>query len=69
MNKKTKPNKIKRWRLMQGLTQKELAVKIGFEEVWGQVCISRWETNRTSPSIQSLIKLSKALRVKITDLI
>lgn len=69
MSRKAKPNAIKHWREKRGFTQKELAAKIGLDKTKGQVYISRWENNQTSPSVQSLVKLSKALRVKITELL
>ncbi len=65
----TKENKIKHWREKRKLTQKELAKKMGLDETKGQVYISRWETGSTSPSIQSLVKLSEILNVKIDKLL
>ncbi len=58
-------NKIRSLRLAKKITQKELAEMIGVL----QKDISRWETGVISPSVESLIKISKAFECKIDDLI
>ena len=52
---------IKKWRTLRGLTQEELAAKIG---VSGQA-VSKWETNDTLPDTAILPDLADALDVSI----
>lgn len=56
---------IKKFRIAAGLTQTELANKIGTQ----QFRISLWESGKVKPSINMLIKLSVALGVTVNDLI
>lgn len=56
--------KLKAARKAAGLSQKQLAEKVGVF----QVDISRWENGR-SPSIQMLKKLAAALGVSMEDLV
>ncbi|MFO0323134.1 MAG: helix-turn-helix domain-containing protein [Bacteroidota bacterium] len=56
---------IRKYRKKQGLTQLDLAVECGFEEpsVW------RLENGKTNPTIKTLLKITKALDIKLTDLV
>jgi DNA-binding XRE family transcriptional regulator len=56
--------KIKQILEIRGLKQKWLADKIGVTEV----TISNWVNNRTYPSIDTLINISKVLNVEVKDL-
>lgn len=56
---------IKKLRKQAGLTQAELAGKIGTTQ--DRVC--RWERGKIQPSLPMLIKLASAFGVKIEDLI
>ena len=56
---------IKKLRVAAGLTQTELAARVGTD----QVRISRWETGKVKPSYGMLIKLAAALGVTVNDLI
>lgn len=58
-------NKIKEMRLLVGLTQAELAKKMG--EYQGN--ISRWENNEIAPSSKTLKNLAEVLNCKVSDLI
>lgn len=58
-------NKIKTARQRAGLTQQELAEKIGLS----QKHISRWELEKFNPKINNLKKIADALQCDITDLI
>ena len=63
--KLTEPHKIAQLRKKRGMTQKELADKIGVE----QKDISRWENFVCSPKAENLKKLAEALDCKVDDLI
>lgn len=52
-------------RIEHGLTQKELAEKIGCYPK--DVC--RWENNVRRPSTESLVKIAKALDCTLDDLV
>jgi len=56
---------IRKYRIKQGFTQLDLAAMCGFEEpsVW------RLENGKTNPTIKTLLKISKALDIKLTDLV
>ena len=56
---------IKKMREKRGLTQKNLADKIGV----AQQHISRWETGKHRPSIDTVQKLAEILNCNISDLI
>jgi transcriptional regulator with XRE-family HTH domain len=49
----------------RGLTQEQLAQKAGVSVGY----IARLETERHDPKVSTLIKLAKALRVPVTDLL
>lgn len=55
--------KIKEIRESQNMTQEELAADTNIEN------IGRLETGNTNPTIRTLYKLSKALKVKLKDLV
>ena len=52
--------RVKRLRAQRGLTQKQLAAKAGISRVF----LARIETRRQDPTVGTLEKLAKALRVK-----
>lgn len=58
-------NKLRKLRLAKGLTQKELADKIGVKHNE----VSRWELGMNKFGIKNAIKLSIALECEITDLL
>lgn len=58
-------NKIKSIRLKRGITQKELAEKIGVK----QKDISRWENDVYKPKVNKLIRIAEALSCDIKDLL
>lgn len=58
-------NPIKHWREKRKLSQQQLADKGGFT----QPEIARWEKGDVEPMTKNLIKLAKALRVRIDKLI
>lgn len=58
-------NPITKRRLELGLTQTQLAEMLGRQ----QQSISDWETGRSTPTMRSLSKLSKALSCSIADLL
>lgn len=58
-------NNIRKFRLKKGFTQLDLAAMCGFEES----SIGRLENGNTNPTIKTLLKISVALNVKLTDLV
>ncbi|HKC69297.1 MAG TPA: helix-turn-helix transcriptional regulator [Bacteroidia bacterium] len=56
---------IRKYRLKKGLTQLDLAAACGFEES----SIGRLENGNTNPTIKTLLKIAKALDIKLTDLV
>jgi putative transcriptional regulator len=56
--------RIKEFRIKAGLTQVELAAKLGVE----QAAVSQWETGKTMPSAAILLKLSEELKCQIDEL-
>jgi transcriptional regulator with XRE-family HTH domain len=64
-NKKTVGKNLKRLRMLAGLSQQELAQKIGVT----QPRIARWEKGEVMPYAQYLAKLAKALEVTIDEII
>lgn len=56
---------LKRWRKQAGLTQSELAAKLGVS----QNTISYWETGKAKPDILKVERLSEALRVSVMSII
>jgi len=57
--------RIREIRVQHGLTQRELAVAVGISREF----ISQIENKQKKPSIMTLIKLSKALNVIMSDLL
>lgn len=57
-------NKIKQYRKLAGMTQKELAEKVGVHHA----IISDWETDKKKPRSNKLPALTKALDVNYSDL-
>lgn len=55
---------LKRERKLCGLTQQELADKIGIK----QQQLSQWESNKFEPTVSSIVALAKALNVSFDDL-
>ncbi len=56
---------LKKIRQSKGVTQEELAEKIGTSQTW----IAYIETGRNKPNLDMLEKIAKALGVKTKDLI
>jgi len=57
--------RIKRWRVKRELTQQELADKVGIHRVY----VAQLEAGTKTPSLRTLQRLAKALRVKVADLL
>ena len=57
--------KIKEMRQKRGLTQKQLADRLGVK----QQNVSDWERGERSPSVKNLKKLSEILNCQIDDLV
>ena len=57
--------KIKAMRIKRGLTQKQLADRLGVK----QQNVSDWERSLRSPSVKNLKKLSEILNCQIDDLV
>ncbi len=57
--------RIKKLRAELGMTQEDLAEKVGVSRVY----IGYVEQGRNSPSLEILERIAKALRVKIGDLL
>lgn len=58
-------NRIKALREQRGLSQETLAAKAGVSRGY----LARLETGRHDPTVGTVEKLAKALRVKVTDLL
>ena len=56
---------LQKIRQSKGVTQEELAEKIGTSQTW----IAYIETGRNKPNLEMLEKIAKALGVKVKDLI
>jgi transcriptional regulator with XRE-family HTH domain len=56
---------IRKYRIKRKLTQMDLAASCGFEES----SIGRLENGKTNPTIKTLLKLSQALDVKLSDIV
>jgi transcriptional regulator with XRE-family HTH domain len=56
---------IRKYRIKKELTQLDLAAACGFDES----AIGRLENGNTNPTIKTLLKLAKALDVKLTELV
>ena len=62
---KTICKRIKKFRHDQGLTQEDLAEKVGVSRVY----IGYVEQGRNTPSLEILEKIAKALKAKLSDLL
>ena len=58
-------NKIKKIRLQLGLSQSEFATKTNIKKK----ALQFWEQGRRNPSIKNLMLISKALNMKLEELI
>ncbi|WP_394405363.1 helix-turn-helix domain-containing protein [Streptococcus sp. 20-1249] len=56
---------LKRLRLEKGLTQKQVAQAIKTS----QQCYMRWETGKTSPTLNTLEKLAQFFGVTVSELV
>jgi transcriptional regulator with XRE-family HTH domain len=56
---------IRKYRMLVGLSQKDLAVKLGVSSVR----LNNWEHNRHSPSIEYLAKICIILKISPDDLL
>ncbi len=56
---------VRRWRRRRGLTQAALAMRAGLSRPF----VARVETARQIPSLPTLVKLARALRVKVGRLV
>jgi transcriptional regulator with XRE-family HTH domain len=59
------PNKLKEYRLKAGLTQKQVAEKLGLQ---CEDRLSHWERGQGMPSVLNLIKLSRIYKGTSNDL-
>jgi transcriptional regulator with XRE-family HTH domain len=59
------PDRLARLRKRRGLTQAQLAAKAGAH----RVTIAKFETGGRGPKVDLLVRLAKALRVRIGDLL
>lgn len=62
---KTICKRIKKYRNERGLTQEDLAEKVGVSRVY----IGYVEQGRNTPSLEILEKISKALKVRVSDIL
>ena len=58
-------NKLNQLRKLSGMTQEQLAVKIDVS----RQTISKWESDSTSPDLDSIVKLSRIFHVSLDDLL
>ncbi len=58
-------NKLNQLRKLSGMTQEQLAVKIDVS----RQTISKWESDSTSPDLESIVKLSRIFHVSLDDLL
>jgi transcriptional regulator with XRE-family HTH domain len=56
---------LQRLRTRRGLTQEQLAVNVGFSRTF----VTRLELGQYDPTLSTLVRLAKALRVSVTDLL
>lgn len=55
---------IKRYRLLQNLTQEKLAEKVGVHQTY----IGKIETGKINASVKQLFTISRALKIKLSDI-
>jgi transcriptional regulator with XRE-family HTH domain len=56
---------LQRLRTRRGLTQEQLAVNVGLSRTF----VTRLELGQYDPTLSTLVRLAKALRVSVTDLL
>ena len=56
---------LQRLRTRRGLTQEQLAVNVGLSRTF----VTRLELGQHDPTLSTLVRLAKALRVSVTDLL
>ena len=59
---RTQGERIKKLRINKGVTQKELATRLGISEQ----AVSKWEKNLSNPSTKNLLQIAKIFGVSIT---
>ncbi len=57
--------RVKPWRTKRQLTQQALADKVGIHRVY----LAQLEAGTKTPSLRTLQRLAKALRIKVADLL
>ena len=58
-------NKINQLRKLSGMTQEQLAEKLNVS----RQTISKWESDSTSPDLESIVKISRICHVSLDDLL
>ena len=58
-------NKLNQLRKLSGMTQEQLAEKIDVS----RQTISKWESDSTSPDLESIVKISRIFHVSLDDLL
>lgn len=58
-------NKINQLRKLSGMTQEQLAEKLSVS----RQTISKWESDRTSPDLESIVNISRIFHVSLDDLL
>ena len=58
-------NKLNQLRKLSGMTQEQLAEKINVS----RQTISKWESDNTSPDLESIVKISQIFHVSLDDLL
>lgn len=58
-------NKLNQLRKLSGMTQEQLAEKINVS----RQTISKWESDSTSPDLESIVKISRIFHVSLNDLL
>ena len=58
-------NKFKRARLIEGLTQTELAAKLGVSAV----SVHKWEAGESFPNVKRLRQISEILHVSVEEFV
>ena len=58
-------NKINQLRKLSGMTQEQLAEKLNVS----RQTISKWESDRTSPDLESIVNISRIFHVSLDDLL
>lgn len=56
---------IRKYRILSGLTQKELAEKVGL----GQSMLSQIEQNRADTTVSNIIKIAQVLKCRVINLL